>query len=162
MKHIVLILILLLNIAKAHSQSLGIYSLPPFERAACVIKHFESIHTAKDYPYIGYGHRIQKGEHFYLPLTKQQADSLLRDDLSKLCRMFRKHTETDALLLATLAYNVGYGRVIRSQLFKKITSGDRDVKADYISFCRYQGKPIPSIRMRRRIEWKVIMNRKSL
>ena len=30
--------------------------LPPFERAVVVVKYFESMHTWKNYPYVGYGH----------------------------------------------------------------------------------------------------------
>lgn len=34
-----------------------LFSLPPFERAIICIIHFEGLHTWKDYPYVGYGHR---------------------------------------------------------------------------------------------------------
>ena len=34
----------------------ALFSLPPFERAVLCIKHFESLHSWKDYPYVGYGH----------------------------------------------------------------------------------------------------------
>ena len=78
MRIIITIITFVLTIAVAPAQSHGIYKMPPFERAVCCIKFFEGLHQAKDYPYIGYGHRIQPGEHFRLPLTRKQADALLR------------------------------------------------------------------------------------
>ena len=62
----------------------------------------------------------------------------------------------DSLLLATLAYNVGYGTLMgnanhpKSRLIQKIESGGRNIHNDYIRFCRYKGKVVPSIRKRRK------------
>lgn len=106
MRPVITIVTFIITIAVAPAQSHGIYQLPLFERAVACIKYFEGLHQAKDYPYIGYGHRVQPGEHFRLPLTRKQADALLRRDLRKLCSMFRSYGK-DSLLLATLAYNVG-------------------------------------------------------
>lgn len=150
-------IVFLFCIAKAPAQSLGIYRLPPFERGVACIKYFEGLHQMKDYPYVGYGHRIQTGEHFKLPLGKRQAEALLRQDLRKLCRMFRTYGR-DSLLLSVLAYNVGYGTVMgngkkgKSRLIQKIERGNRDIYYDYIGFCRYNGEVILSIRNRRKIE----------
>ena len=64
----------------------------------------------------------------------------------------------DSLLLATLAYNVGYGTLMgnanhpKSRLIQKIESGDRNIHNDYIRFCCYNGKVVPSIRKRRKVE----------
>ena len=141
MRIIITIITFVLTIAVAPAQSHGIYKMPPFERAVCCIKFFEGLHQAKDYPYIGYGHRIQPGEHFRLPLTRKQADALLRRDLRKLCKMFRSYGK-DSLLLATLAYNVGYGTLM----------GNANHHNDYIRFYCYKGKVVPSIRKRRKVE----------
>ena len=55
-----------------------------------------------------YGHRLQPGERYSArTMTKRQADALLRKDLRKFCAMFQQFGK-DSLLLATLAYNVGY------------------------------------------------------
>ena len=85
----------------------ALLSLPPFERAIVCIKHFEGLHTWKDYPYVGYGHRLLPGERFTTAMTERQADSLLRTDLMKRLMMFKDYGK-DALLLAVLSYNVGY------------------------------------------------------
>ena len=103
MRIIITIIKFVLTIAVAPAQSHGIYQLPPFERAVCCIKFFEGLHQAQDYPYIGYGHRIQPGEHFRLPLTRKQADALLRHDIRKLCKMFRSYGK-DSLLLSKPKY----------------------------------------------------------
>lgn len=66
--------------------------LPPFERAVVVVKYFEGIHGWKSYPYVGYGHQLQPGEHFSSNMTERQADSLLRADLWKCF----EHFETSA------------------------------------------------------------------
>ena len=44
-------------------------------------------------------------------MSEAQADSLLKADLMKLCRMCGRFGK-DALLVATLSYNVGYYRLV--------------------------------------------------
>ena len=141
------------------SQSdLGIFALPPFERAVRCIKYYEGWHDIrKNYPYIGWGHRILPYEKFKKNLTYQQADSLLCSDLTKLCAMFRKYGK-DSLLLAVLAYNVGpykilgNGKYPKSRLLQKIEQGKRNIHREYLDFCRYQRRKIASIHRRRQTE----------
>lgn len=141
------------------SQSdLGIFALPPFERAVRCIKYYEGWHDIKrNYPYIGWGHRILPHEKFRKNLTFQQADSLLRSDLRKLCTLFRKY-DRDSLVLAVLAYNVGpykilgNGKFPKSQLLQKIEKGERNIRWEYLDFCRYQRRKIASIYRRRQTE----------
>ena len=141
------------------SQSdLGIFALPPFERAVRCIKYYEGWHDIKrNYPYIGWGHRILPHEKFMKNLTFQQADSLLRSDLRKLCGLFRKYGR-DSLVLAVLAYNVGpykilgNGKFPKSRLLQKIEQGERNIRREYLDFCRYQRRKIASILRRRQTE----------
>lgn len=137
---------------------LGIFALPPFERAVRCIKYYEGWHDIKrNYPYIGWGHRILPHEKFRKNLTFQQADSLLRSDLRKLCTLFRKYGR-DTLLLAVLAYNVGpykilgNGKFPKSRLLQKIEQGERNIHREYLDFCRWKGKYIASIKRRRQME----------
>lgn len=161
MRIIITIITFIITSAVTRAQSHGIYCLPPFERAIACIKYFERFHQAKDYPYIGYGHRVQPGEHFRLPLTRRQADTLLRKDLRKLCQMFRAY-DKDSLLLAALAYNVGYGTLMgnckrpKSRLIQKIEQGERNIYSLYTSFCKWNGRLIPSIRRRRWVEYDLL------
>ena len=109
--------------------------LPPFERAVVVVKYFEGLHNKpKDFPYVGYGHQLQPGEHF-------------------------KDYGKDALLLSLLAYNVGVGRLLgygkypKSRLLRKIEAGDRNIYREYVSFCQYKGKALNGLVKRRKIEF---------
>ena len=139
-------------------KDLGIFALPPFERAVRCIKYYEGWHDIKrNYPYIGWGHRILPHENFRKNLTFQQADSLLRSDLRKLCTLFRKYGR-DTLILAVLAYNVGpykilgNGKYPKSRLLQKIEQGERNIRREYLDFCRWKGKYIASIKRRRQTE----------
>ena len=137
-----------------------IFNLPPFERAVCCIKYFEGMHRKKDYPYVGYGHQIRAGEKYSSDMSLNEADALLRKDLKEYCAIFRNYGK-DSLLLAVLAYNVGPYRILgckgkhprpKSNLLKKIEFGIRDFKEEYIQFCHWKGKKIPSIEQRRMVE----------
>ena len=139
-------------------RDLGIFALPPFERAVRCIKYYEGWHDIKrNYPYIGWGHRILPHEKFRKNLTFQQADSLLRSDLRKLCGLFRKYGR-DSLVLAVLAYNVGPYKILgnrkfpKSRLLQKIEQGERNIRREYLDFCRYQRRKIASILRRRQTE----------
>lgn len=77
-----------------------------FEKAVACIKGHEGWH-GNHLPYVGYGHKLLENETFTPDMTEEQADSLLRADLMKLCRMCSRFGK-DALLVATLSYNVGY------------------------------------------------------
>lgn len=139
-----------------------ISELPPFERAITVIKHFEGLHDRPEYlPYVGYGHKVLPGENLSTDMTEEEADRLLRSDLTKLCKMFSGYGQ-DSLLLATLAYNVGayrllgYGDRPKSRLIQMLDEGDRNIYREYITFRKYKGKVIPSLELRRRMEFELL------
>lgn len=166
----VLLLVITINVsAKDKQQNSNItskeysslYSLSKFERAVLLIKHCEGMHSQKDYPYVGYGHRLQPGEKLTSKITKRQADSLLRSDLKKLCFLFRDYGSS-TILLATLAYNCGHVSILgdknkpESRLIQKIKRGEKDIENEYITFCKWKGKVIPSIKRRRWIELRLL------
>lgn len=131
--------------------------LPPFERAVLCVKYFEGRQSRAHYPYVGYGHLLQKGERFTADMPEWQADSLLRADLWKCFEYFKGYGK-DALLLTLLAYNVGVGRLLgygkhpKSRLLRKIESGDRSFYCEFVSFCRYKGKVLRGLVKRRKVE----------
>ncbi len=97
----------------------------------------------------------------YQRYYKAQGDSILREDLRKLCRMF-SYLGRDSLLAAVLSYNVGpyrlkgYGKRPKSRLLKKLESGDRNIYKEYVSFRCYKGKVVPSIERRRKVEFMLL------
>lgn len=135
-----------------------LFELPPFERAVCCIRFYEGLHRKKDYPYVGYGHKLRPGERYSSNMTAREAEDLLRKDLRELCAMFRSYGQ-DSLLLAALAYNIGPYKVLgckgkyqKSTVLKKLEAGDRNIRDDYVTYCRWRGKRVPSIERRRYIE----------
>ena len=141
------------------------YTEKQFEMAVACIKHFEGWHTVRNYPYVGYGHQLQKGERYSArTLTKKQGDLLLRLDLMRNLYLFRGYGK-DALLLSVLAYNVGPYAILgtskrpKSRLLRKIERGDRNIYNDYIAFCRWHGRPEKSIKFRRQVEFDLFFVR---
>ena len=123
------------------SKTLTIFELPPFERAVCCIRFYEGLHKKKDYPYVGYGHRLRPGERYSSDMTATEAELLLRKDLKELCSLFRPYGK-DSLILAALAYNVGA----------------RNIKNDYVKYCHWRGKKIASIERRRYAEFMLLFD----
>ena len=132
--------------------------LSRFERAVRCVKYFEGWHGRDRHPYVGYGHRLLKGERLTANMTERQADSLLRADLLSRYTLFRRFGK-DVLLLTVLSYNVGTGTLLggrnrpKSRLIRKLERGDRNILPEYLSFCRYKGKVLPGLLKRRRVEF---------
>ena len=110
---------------------------------------------------IGYGHRIQPGENLIYPITEHQADSLLRNDLSKNCALFRKYG-ADSLLLGCVSYNCGCTSLLgnnnkpQSMVLTKLDAGNRNILYDLLDFCHYKGKRYPYILRRRWMEYLLL------
>lgn len=162
MKKILLMFLALLTVmvGNAAGRKINIMDLPPFERAVIIIKKFETLHHPKDYPYVGYGHRVLPGEPYRrgVQLTEKQADALLRKDLRKFMSLYKAYGK-DALLLGVLAYNCGPGVVNKSTVLKKLKSGNRDIFKSYISHCRYKGKFHKQLHQRRLTEFAALFVR---
>ena len=129
-----------------------------FSLAVECVKRFEGWHGEKRHlPYIGYGHKLLPGERLTHKISRAQGDSLLRADMRKLCRMFRRFGQ-DSVLLACLAYQVGPYRLLgggkhpKSRLIRMLERGNRDIHKEYVSFRKWKGSVIPSIERRRRVE----------
>lgn len=157
-----LLLVCVVVIVNAGGAS-SLMKLPPFERAVLIIKYYESLHRPEHWPTIGYGHVVQSGEPYPkgVQLTERQADTLLRKDLRKFCAMYRS-LGADSLLLACISYNCGPAKIIggqgyaKSHLIRKLESGNRNIVADYLSFCHYHGKLHQGIRRRRWVEYQML------
>ena len=149
--------LLTVMVGNAAGRKINIMDLPPFERAVIIIKKFETLHHPKDYPYVGYGHRVLPGEPYRrgVQLSEKQADALLRKDLRKFVSLYKAYGK-DALLLGVLAYNCGPGVVNKSTVLKKLKSGNRNIFKAYTAHCRYKGKFHKQLHQRRLIEIAVL------
>lgn len=137
----------------AHAKR-SIMELPLFERAVLIIKKFETLHKPKHWPTIGFGHVVQRGEPYRkgIQLTERQADALLRKDLRKFVSLYKHMGERDAILLGTLAYNIGPGAVNKSSVYRKLKNGNRDIYKEYTAHCHYKGKFHKQLYIRRKTE----------
>lgn len=161
MRHLLVVFLMIMPFyVKAQSLE-ELKKMPMFERSVAVIKRFEGWHGPEAGNYVGYGHRILPGENLSHDMTEAEADSLLRADLFVRCTIFRRFG-VDSLLLATLSYQVGHGRLLgygkypKSKLIQKLEGGDRDIYREYVSFRRWKGKVIPSIERRRKMEFELL------
>ena len=161
MRHLLVVFLMIMPFyVKAQSLE-ELKKMPMFERSVAVIKRFEGWHGPEAGNYVGYGHQILPGENLSHDMTEAEADSLLRADLLVRCAIFRRFY-TDSLLLATLSYQVGHGRLLgygkypKSKLIQKLERGDRDIYREYVSFRRWKGKVIPSIERRRKMEFELL------
>ena len=135
--------------------SLHANSTDLFEDAVQLIKKYEGWHHARDQPYVGYGHRLLPTDTFGSVISESFADSLLRSDLKKKCAVFRRFG-SDSLLLGVLAFNVGESQGLRSKLVKKLQTGDRNIREEYLSFRMYKGKVVRSLERRREEEYELL------
>ncbi len=133
-----------------------------FERAVELIKKYETLHTVAHWPYIGYGHRVKKGESFARRnLSEKEADELLRKDLKEYVALFSDYEE-DALMLGVLAYSVGPYRLLgagkraKSELLKKLENGNRDIRNEYLAFSKYRGRHHKGLHKRRTEEFEML------
>ena len=140
----------------------AIYRLSLIERAFLCCSYFEGWHDPSCYPYVGWGHRLQKGEKYSArTMTRKQADALLRKDLRKFVAMFRQFG-ADSVLLGTLAFNVGPAKLLgnkkypKSTLIRKLEAGDRNIYREYIAFCNYKGKRHAMLLKRRKAEFALL------
>lgn len=126
------------------------YSEQDFEKAVQMIKKYETLHSARHWPLVGYGHKVQPGENFKkgVALTEAQADKLLRKDLKKMIDCFKEYGK-DSLLLGLLAYNVDPGRVNKSEIVRMLKNGNRNIKNAFLGMCRYKGREHKQIKSRR-------------
>lgn len=163
MKKLLMFFMALLTLAAAtpaHAAKRNIMELPLFERAVLIIKKYETMHHPKDYPYVGYGHRVLPGEPYCrgCQLTEAQADALLRKDLRKFCALYAQYGK-DSVLLGALAYNCGPGVVNKSSILKKLRRGDRNIFKEYTAHCRYKGKKHRGLLERRMTEFAALFVR---
>lgn len=136
-------------------------------RGLALIQHFESFSaTVYTCPAgkltIGYGHVVRKTDRITPPITREQADALLRNDLAPVEIYLAgvlpslKQNEIDAL--ASFAFNVGLGAFEKSTLLQKIKAGDKPGAAAEFGRWVHAGDEVqPGLVTRRRAERDMFM-----
>ena len=127
-----------------------------FEKSVALIKRYETLHKPRNWPYIGYGHRVLPGERYRrgVVLGEKEAEALLRKDLIKNIKFFEDQGE-HAIMLGTLAYNIGIGNVKKSTVYSKIAAGDTAIRSNYLNHSMYRGKQHKGLRQRRVDEYEI-------
>lgn len=133
-----------------------------FEKAVKLIKKYETLHGVSNWPYVGYGHLVKKGENIpKRKMSEAEADALLRKDLKENMQLFKDYGK-DQLLLAVLAYSVGPYRLLgsmksgKSAILRKLRAGNRNIKSDYLAYCKYNGRHHKGIQSRRSEEFELL------
>lgn len=135
----------------------SLLSIPDFEKAVFLIKHFETLHHSENWPYIVCGHKVQPGQPYKsgYTLSERQADALLCQDLRKFCSLYRKMGR-DSLLLGALVYKCGPTKVNKSSVLRKLQAGDWDIRSRYLFFCHCRGKKNKRLLLRRLLEYELL------
>jgi len=108
---------------------------------------------------IGYGHSIKRGE-ILTSITEPQADSILISDIN-LSMKFVKNTlnlQGNKLLAIThFVYAVGSGNLLKSNLKKRIISGD-SIDSELLKWCTIKGKFSKELLKNRKFELELWNN----
>ncbi|MBQ3655821.1 MAG: hypothetical protein II956_03090 [Bacteroidales bacterium] len=117
-----------------------------YETAINFIKAHEGYAGGKEYVCvsgrrtIGYGHVIKKGEKFADKISKEFADSLLRDDFSRAYNLASKYTPqlkgSRKLAVAHFIYSKGITAFLKSSLRKAIKR-NAPVDEEFSKWCYY-------------------------
>lgn len=107
---------------------------------------------------VGFGHALRKGEAFEEPITSQQAQTLLENDLkgatagvNKAVKVNMRQNQFDGL--SSFAFNVGIGTLQKSTLLKKVNAGKEvEVPPQFLRYSYAGGKRLNGLVIRRRAE----------
>ncbi|MCQ2974603.1 MAG: lysozyme [Bacteroidales bacterium] len=116
-----------------------------YEKVIEFIKQHEGFANGKPYRCIsgqltiGYGHVIREGEYFPSQISKETADSLLRQDFKRAIKTTERLTTLQGsrkLAIAHFIYSKGCGAFSRSTLLKEITLNG-DIDKELMKWCYY-------------------------
>lgn len=125
-----------------------------------------STHTyldVKGLPTIGYGHRLLAGESFPSGITEEQADQMLRQDLStaeqavsQLVNVPLSQGQFDALV--DFVFNLGQGRLASSTLLRDLNGGHYQDAANQLLLWDHAGPNVNAGLLARRQAEVVLWN----
>lgn len=80
-------------------------------------------------------------------VDKTKKKNSINHDIPTLCKSL--HNDGQGVLL-------GYGKIPQSRLVSKLKRGDRNIYKEYVTFRCWNGKVIPSIELRRKVEFLLL------
>jgi len=110
---------------------------------------------------VGFGHKIQEGETFDKPLTREEALALLAKDVSEkvlpsldAVRVELAQNQADAL--GSFIFNVGSGAFGGSTLLRQLNAGDfASVPSQLLRWNMAGGRVVPELTQRRQAEGRL-------
>ena len=160
MRRYIIVLLSMLAICSVPCQSQTI-DRALFERMVAITKHFEGWHDPKTTPAMWLWSPATEGRAFPENTDTSACRFAVTDRPppapAPICRYGR-----DAYLLATLSYQIGpakllgNGRYPKASLLTRLERGDRDILPLYLSYCKWRGKAVASIRKRRWVEYQLL------
>lgn len=140
-----------------------------YELAIAFIKKHEGFAGGKlyrcvaGYLTIGYGHVVRVGEEFNEPISRRQADRMLRRDFNRCMQLARLNTNNlqpcQLIAVSHFIYSKGIGKFNRSRLKILIDSGF-DPSEEFLKWCKYHtpdGKIVTSNYSLKIRKWEVDM-----
>lgn len=142
------------------SDSISKDSVCLFNKAVKLIKESEGWHDASHYPYVGYGHKLLKGDDFDHNISESFAEKILIKDLISKMDHFKELPYRKRLLMGLISYNIGEFKIKNSSAYKLISKQEtinlKELKEKYIVWNMWNGKRIASIKRRRIREFNLI------
>ncbi len=132
-------------------------------KALELIKHYEGFSPTPyrcpgGYITIGYGHVIEKGEVFALPMPLTLAEKILKQDIAKAEKALAKNikiplTTNQRGALISFIFNIGEGAFSRSTLCRKVNAGlHQEVPNELRRWVWSNGEKLPGLMKRREEE----------
>lgn len=133
------------------------------EKGLMLIKRFEGFSPEvyvcpAGYPTIGYGHVVCDGEAFVTPVSEEQAEALLKQDVREAERAVLRYirmplTDGQFDALCSFTYNLGAGALQRSTLRRKVNRGEHgEVPAEFMRWVWAGGRRLKGLLRRREAE----------
>jgi lysozyme len=112
---------------------------------------------------VGYGHKILSGDSFTYPMSKEDAEILMKKDVQFAVNCLNKNVQTplnqnqfDAL--CSFVYNLGQGNFLTSSLHSKLQEGDvAGASLEFPKWCRAGGIVSQGI-LKRRLAEQTLFN----
>ena len=111
-----------------------------------------------------FGHAVKKGERFSTPLTGEQCEAILHEDVGRTEDRVNELVKVPLYInqhnsLTDFAFNLGTGALQKSTLLKRVNAGQHgEVPPQFMRYIYAGGKPQRGLQIRRRLEASLYKN----